>query len=198
MKSKDTFIVNLNLDWRILLILAAIFASLWFAYSAVSAKSNPKPEIQNNPIQEELYSAPQAVSAAPGGNGKHFYLTLYTFLPTQAITACDSGYHMASLWEILDGSNLVYDINNPNAAKQVDSGWGPPANLFGWIRTGYGSSGSSTPGTGNCQSWGVSDGANYGTIASLPNNWSAAPTFFTWWTNTIACNTAVMVWCVEN
>ena len=35
-----------------------------------------------------------------------FYLTRTTHVGNQVLTACAAGYHMASLWEILDPSNL--------------------------------------------------------------------------------------------
>ena len=198
MKSKNTLILNLNLDWRVLLILAVIVAALMFAYSAVGAKDSPKQETQSNPIQAELFSAPYAVNATQGTSNKLFYLTNITYLPTNALTACGSGYHMASLWEILDVSNLTYDIGNIGAATQTDSGWGPPTFMYGWVHTGNTSSGSSTPGTGNCMDYGSSSGTNYGTIASLPNDWLSSPTFFIWWLVSRECNLAAYVWCVEN
>jgi hypothetical protein len=38
-----------------------------------------------------------------------YYLTNTTHLPDSALTACAPGFHMASIWEILDPSNLNYD-----------------------------------------------------------------------------------------
>ena len=53
-----------------------------------------------------------ATSAYPESDGKgarKYYLTLPQFEGDQVLTACARGYHMASLFEILDTSNLRYD-----------------------------------------------------------------------------------------
>ena len=67
---------------------------------------------------------------------------------TQALTACHSGYHMASLGEIVDPSNLKY--NTTLGDTRDDSSQGPPAFLGGLVRTGYNSDNSTTAGQGNC------------------------------------------------
>src|SRR5262245_60366073 len=61
-----------------------------------------------------------------------FYLTKDGFQGNAVLTACDAGFHMASLWEIHDPSNLQYDTRGFTLA---DAGSGPPA-VLGWIRTG--------------------------------------------------------------
>jgi hypothetical protein len=65
---------------------------------------------------------------------RKFYLTQDGYDGSQALSACAQGYHMASLWEILDPSNLSYDTSL--GATVADSGSGPP-NGSGWIRTGF-------------------------------------------------------------
>lgn len=57
----------------------------------------------------------------PAGAGRHVYLTANTYLPAYARSACVSGYHMASLWEIMDVSNLIYDYAHPDAMTRDDS-----------------------------------------------------------------------------
>ena len=76
-----------------------------------------------------------SVSVADAGT-KKFYLTQSGANGSQALTACDGGYHMASIWEILDPSNLKYDTNRGRTLG--DSGSGPPSlgAGVGWIRTG--------------------------------------------------------------
>ena len=70
------------------------------------------------------------VSRGQGGNPlnrdprKAYYLTQTTHNGGQARSACAAGYHMASLWEILDTSNLRY--NTELGFTQEDSGFGPP------------------------------------------------------------------------
>jgi hypothetical protein len=88
------------------------------------------------------------VSRGQGGNPfnrdtrKSYYLTQTTHNGSQPLTACAAGYHMASLWEIFDTSNLKYDT--ALGAVSNDSGSGPPTVVIvaghilnaGWIRTG--------------------------------------------------------------
>ena len=72
--------------------------------------------------------------------GQKFYLTKDSFQGGQALTACAKPFHMASLWEILDPSNLKYDTGR--GYINDDSGSGAPANVIGWIRTGGPASGA--------------------------------------------------------
>jgi hypothetical protein len=66
-----------------------------------------------------------------------YYLTTRTFQGNAALTAGTAGFHMASLWEIRDTSNLQYDTSR--GLTQADSGSGPPTETWGWARTGSGS-----------------------------------------------------------
>ena len=90
------------------------------------------------------------VSAALAGKRK-FYLTTGSpgVAGNQVLTACASGYHTASLWEILDPSNLEYDTKR--GVTKDDAGSGPPAGSDGdgWIRTGNFSNTGPTPGQAN-------------------------------------------------
>src|SRR5437899_259888 len=67
---------------------------------------------------------------------RSFYLTKATHKGFAGETACALGYHMASLWEIHEPSNLSYNTTLGLTGK--DTGQGPPSGLSGWIRTGYG------------------------------------------------------------
>ena len=80
-----------------------------------------------------------------------FYLTKDFHDGSQALTACAPGFHMASLWEIFDPSNLRYDATL--GFTRDDSGSGPPQGSFGWIRTGTGATTSNFAGVGNCNAW---------------------------------------------
>ena len=83
-------------------------------------------------IAPELRSSQQVFPAAafiPSTAGRHFYVTYATYAPGTAPTACSAGYHMASVWEILDMSDLAYDYNQPDAKTVADSGFGPPLQL---------------------------------------------------------------------
>jgi hypothetical protein len=133
----------------------------------------------------------------PHTTGRHFYLTAANYSPSAALTACGSGYHMASLWEILDVSALTYDYQHPAAYTKADSGQGPPSFWYGWVRTGQDSSGSSVAGSGNCLNWSSSSGTNSGVSVRLSNNWETSPgDIFTWDATSFTCNFTGPIWCV--
>jgi hypothetical protein len=135
----------------------------------------------------------------PAGSGRHVYLTNFSRTPSGVLSACSTGYHMASLWEIADISNLTYDTNHPDAYNKVDSGQGPPALWYGWVRTGYDSSTANTAGTGNCANWTSTTGTAYGTIARLTNNWDVSAGAFSYWeADPWTCAGTAPVWCVGN
>lgn len=134
----------------------------------------------------------QQLSMSP----RRYYLTKAAVNADQVLNACAPGYHMASLWEIIDAANLQYDT--ALGATYSDAGSGPPSYYWGWVRTGYLSSAASTPGLGNCRVWTSTDSDYYGTRVRLPPNWTgvaghSAP----WEAQTIKCsNTGTRVWCV--
>ena len=128
---------------------------------------------------------------------REYYLT-YASVPdaAHALTACAGGYHMASLWEILDTSNLKY--NTGLGAARDDSGQGPPAQLAGWVRTGDGSGSASTPGQANCNAWTSNEASHYGTYAQLSSNWASTENIDVWLTFTTLCSSSARVWCVQD
>ncbi|MCI0417022.1 hypothetical protein L0222_29995 [bacterium] len=139
-------------------------------------------------------------SEAGSSSGRKFYLTKDTFTGAQALTACASGYHMASLWEIFDPSNLRY--NKILGLTNVDSGSGPPSAEVGWIRTGFNFSDVSTlPGRANCAVWSSDSSLDNGTIVALQPDWqfpSDAPVN-PWGSAAAPCNITIFhVWCVQN
>jgi len=79
-----------------------------------------------------------------------------------------------------------------------DSGQGPPTYLGGWVRTGYGSSTSSTPGMGNCNAWTSSNSGHSGTYAYLPRDWEAGQDIHVWEVSAPQCNLSGYVWCVAD
>lgn len=79
---------------------------------------------------------------------------------------CATGYHMASLWEMLDTTHRTI------GDQRDDSGYGPPAFLGGWVRTGYGSSAGTTAGMANCNAWTSNSSGDYGPYAQLPRSWT--------------------------
>jgi hypothetical protein len=140
--------------------------------------------------EEIAASSPQIPMAASAM--REYYLTRGTYGGANASTACASGYHMASLWEILDPSNLKY--NTTLGQTLSDSGSGPPT-YGGWVRTGYSSDNGATAGQANCSNWSTT--AGYGTYIWLPNTWDAGwEDMHVWAVNTTTCSNVARVWCV--
>ncbi len=145
--------------------------------------------------EEAAASNPQAGLAA-STNMRQYYLTKTNYNGANASTACASGYHMASLWEILDPSNLEYNTTLGHARD--DSGEGPPVYYSGWVRTGYNGSSANIAGQGNCNAWTSSGPNDYGTVAYLPPDWTAGQDIHIWRVGTRTCENAVPVWCVKD
>jgi len=148
--------------------------------------------------QREVGAASLQTSQAVSTSKRQFYLTKQTFWGSEALTACATGYHMASLWEILDTSNLQY--NTTLGFTRDDSGQGPVIGAGGWVRTGFSNDTSNTPGRGNCNGWTSSDSGDYGTVAYLPYlNWTTGGDIGVWKTETDQCSASwYEVWCVED
>jgi hypothetical protein len=66
-----------------------------------------------------------------------YYLTNGTFSGANADDACGAGFHMASLWEISDPSNLRYAYDRGDALQGADTEYGAPSDFWGWIRTAH-------------------------------------------------------------
>jgi hypothetical protein len=125
-----------------------------------------------------------------------YYLTSGSYTGDLADEACTAGYHMATLWEILDTSNLVYDTSLGYQHTPGDGGAGPPTAVWGWVRTGAVGSIGTTPGSGNCAVWTYGLEDTYGTVISLPNNWiTPGSTMGPWVSGIRECNQPQRVWC---
>jgi hypothetical protein len=172
-------------DRRVLVLLLSLLFSLLLVGSVGASDSSPR--LQGG----------EPTSLLAAGGGRHFYLTDANFPTNQALTACADGYRMASLWEILDVSNLVYDYDHPDAHVKADSGNGPPSGWYGWVRTGGASSTSATAGLGNCSNW-TSTSSGASTVAiRLSTAWEIAPgDIGTWDATSFTCNFTGPVWCV--
>ena len=134
---------------------------------------------------------------------RHYYLTITIYNGANAdgtdgngASVCADGYHFASLWEIMDPSNLKYDTDL--GVTRDDSGQGPPSYLGGWVRTGYSSNNDSTPGRGNCDAWASNDSGHRGTFASLPRDWIAGGDIHVWEVGAGPCDLSRYVWCVAD
>ena len=139
---------------------------------------------------------------------RKFYLTQTQHNGSQTLTACVAGYHMASLWEIFDTSNLRY--NTELGFMQSDSGFGPPSrfapgelpnNAAGWIRTGGQLFGGGVTGQANCLVWTENSAGQLGTVVFLANLWGGtqqSSVISPWVAETRGCSTAERVWCVQD
>lgn len=139
------------------------------------------------------------VSAASAKERK-FYLTQGTFTGSQALTACAVDYHMASLWEIFEFSNLKYDTTLGLTPEDSYLSSGPPRGEFGFIRTGPSSSTSAISGEDNCDLWTNGTSAERGSVVMLTSAWDSATVSPTdpWFSRTLPCDADVRVWCVQN
>jgi hypothetical protein len=190
MRDEKTIVIDINLNRGLvaLLVLALLMAA-FLGYLAWGQR-------------EAAASGPQAPLAASSGM-RQYYLTTTSYNGADAdgtdgngAGVCAEGYHFASLWEILDPSNLKY--NTDLGYTWEDSGQGPPTSTLGWVRTGYGSSTSSTAGQGNCNAWTSSESSHYGTRAFLPPSWTAVQDIHVWTVWTFGCDFGFQVWCVED
>lgn len=153
-----------------------------------------------------------AVDSCGGGicsERKRYYATQGTFNGSQALPACASGFHMASLWEIRDPSNLAYDtvLGQTNA----DNGTGPSCygSLLPWVRTGNVASTIETgwPGGGNCANWTTTNPLFFGSAAGpwcawdfdhIEANGEGTELFERWEVDSYSCDSERSVWCIED
>jgi len=155
-----------------------------------------------------------------------YYLTATGFTGDEAITACDSGFHMANISEIKDPGNLQYVIRHTPAydsadgmtaeeaqkwyrtpaldSSAYDQGSSPPSDHMGWVRTGAVTP-KETP--DDCGLWLYDSDQHSGTMMSLHTLWAddlyidLVPTTFPtvgWHTLQQTCSLPEPVWCVED
>jgi len=129
---------------------------------------------------------------------RHFYLTkARTFDGSHALTACATGYHPASIWEIHEPSALSY--NKTLGLTFPDSGAGPPTESQGWVRTGLPGEVANQAGVANCNVWTSNSSSDYGTRVQLGVTALVPPEVVSPWDEfTQPCSLAGPVWCVKN
>jgi len=155
-----------NTSHILILLTLALVVTIFLGFIAFTADT-----VTASPQQNETFIVP---------GQRSFYLTQSPKNGKYATTACADGYHMASLWEILDPSNLKY--NTELGERRADSGDGPPSGLNGWIRTGYESDASSSDPVGkvNCSAWKSNNPSDWGTVVYLEFDWSTSADVFVW------------------
>jgi hypothetical protein len=156
-------------------------------------------------------SSPAISGARSGGTGnscddgscsefRRFYLTKGASDGAHALAACAAGFHMASLWEIFDPTQLTYDVNLGEGAfsPSSDVGLGPTTGT-GWVRTGSTTSGGGIRvGQYSCSAWTDQSAANQGTSAGLTSNWDTPGATWPWNFIAFPCADPHAVWCVED
>ena len=148
---------------------------------------------------ETVYAWEKVYARVPA-SAKMYYLTVASFTGSDAITACDTGFHMASISEIQGPGSLQYATRSTAAYDALVDGQrlGPPLNHMGWVRTGV------NPPSGfvyDCEDF--SDNRS-GTTLSF-NDWfeagieQTASTPNMWWQSARSpCSQPEPVWCVED
>lgn len=154
-------------------------------------------------------------TAAGGDPRRAFYLTNSEYYGYMAdgfngdgSGVCATGFHFASLWELLGVSNLRYatdEEGGDDVFRHPDSGRGPPSAVSGWIRTGYVAQALSVEGANNCENWTSTNIDHRGTIVRLGFAWGAATgdgdpsvVIAPWDSSFDSCLANRSVWCVEN
>ena len=128
-------------------------------------------------------------------SGKYFYLTPDIWMGWEVHEACADGYHFASALELLQVSNLTYNTQLGSIA--LDSGHGPPAGDFGWLRTGSAWWPGPGPSPDNCRNWTSSDIEDFGMVGFLFVDFGYA-NGNSWNYGKEQCIDGARVWCVSN
>jgi hypothetical protein len=152
----------------------------------------------------KVMEVPATVNAGVQVKPKVYYLTKNSFGGGDAIMACASGFHMASISEIQDPSNLQYANRSTTAYDSLvgDQSMGPPLNHMGWVRSRV------YPPSGfvyDCEDFQDKYDTQLGTTLALydfPFNSDAAqPASYPtkgWYTTHYSCSQPESVWCVED
>ena len=174
------------ISWKKALAISAL--PLAFLFGAAFQSPNSVP----GQLQAILAKLTDLADKGP----RKFYLTKTDHNGAQALSACAPGYHMASLWEIFDPSNLRY--NTDLGLTLEDSGFGPPARS-GWIRTGFMNSSADLAGSGNCNAWTSASADHNGSKVVLSPNWSLDGNITSPWNAShFSCSNVFQVWCVQD
>jgi hypothetical protein len=123
---------------------------------------------------------------------RQYYLTKTTVPASQAAGSCATGYHMASIFEIEETSNVRYQTNLGQTSG--DSGSGPPLGFPFWARTGL-------PGLNqSCNAWTTDDPNDQGFtfILAFPSNAAGRQQFGHWVADLISCSSKARVACIQD
>lgn len=124
---------------------------------------------------------------------KRFYVTRDQFVGSEALNACQEGFHMASIFELLGSSQWRYDT--VLGQNRSDAGVSVPS-VSGWVRTGEGGFENL-----NCDTWTSNQVNDFGQRAkpTIIEDWNdPAREMSPWPTISTRCNVLTQVWCVED
>ena len=133
------------------------------------------------------------------GSCSHFVLRRVLISSTQntggeAPEQCPDGFHMASLFEVLDPTSFKWV-----GSQFSDAGGGPPSGFPAWIRTGINGAGIPiTPGQANCELWDSNSSEKFGSVASLVWDTDVTGDAFPWKLDIFSCDTVRPTWCAED
>jgi len=151
---------------------------------------------------EAVTEPPATVNAGVPARARVYYLTVKSFTGGDAITACDSEFHMASLSEIQDPSKLQYAPRGIPAYDPAQASNQFPDHT-GWVRIGdY----PLTEFRNNCNFWQSNSDQQSGTTMtrrSLTGEngrslYNSDPAAWSQWIRTASCSQPEPVWCVED
>lgn len=200
MKRERELVLNLSVDWRVLLVLAVLVGLAALLTSGARAQGPPTPNDGVEAAESEVRAMAVESGAATAQfvTLRSYYVTNANFTGDEVLAACAAGYHAASLWEIYDTTDLAYAYSHPDAQTLADSAWGPPI-WWGWVRTGGDPSAANTAGQANCNAWTTGQSGTYGTLVRPNSAWTGASTTISpWQTQTWSCAGIAPVWCVQD
>ena len=137
-----------------------------------------------------LFAIAVSIALNASAHDRSFYLTKTTHQGDTVLTACATGYHFASIYELFYYGNLVY--NTELGHSNNDSGFGAPSGKAGWMRSGLEFGGSET----QCGIWTASVDGYQGTRGYLSIDTSSP--YDPWSVAWSSCSTAFPVWCVSD
>jgi hypothetical protein len=196
-KDKATWVIDIHLTRGLVVVLSLVLVAVATLGTLAWGRG------------EAAAAAPDAPAGIAVTGQRQFYLTKARYHGGEASGSdgngagvCASGYHFASVWEILDPSNLAYNSTLGWDWTEIpvvpDMGQGPPSGSAGWVRTGAPSFGGTGAGEANCQAWTSSNEGVYGSLVGLRLSWSSATGMHVWETYSDQCHLNYPVWCVED
>ena len=190
----QTLVININLTrGMVAVLMAGLLLVAFVGYLALGQKG-----ASASPAVPKVAQA----SAAGASGTRKYYMTSDSHQGNLDVTSvCTTGYHMASMWEMVDPSNLEYAIDlvaSGAGQTRADTGYGPPAYWVGWVRTGWDASTYNMAGEAYCNGWDSIESDEYGTGAGFPMDWAGGPDLGAWNLVTAGCHVYARVWCIED